>query len=392
MYRIGMIAPMPFLEDRGCPIRVYGESKGLLGLGHKVEILSYHLGREVPENIKIHRIPRIPWYNRIEAGASYHKIYLDALLLLKSFQTIKQKNYDILHTHLHEGAAIAQFLNIVKINKPIIFDAQGSLIGEMLAHEFLNPDSLMVRLWKAVERKIYHGSGIILASSQHLIEMIETEFDVSKDKIVFIPDGVDIVFFNPDRYNKKELRRKYNLENNLNIVVFTGLFSKYQGLDFLIEEVIPKVVKESSNTKFLLVGYPESRYKKLSKQLGLDKHIIFTGKQNFSKIPEFLGLADIAITPKVMKMGEANLKILSYMAMGLPTVSFDYFYNKEMVKDSGLTTKVNDSEEFSKAILSLLCDQNQKEIMGQRAKIIAQKEYSWISTAKKIVEAYNKVI
>ena len=80
------------------------------------------------------------------------------------------------------------------------------------------------------------------------------------------------------------------------------------------------------------------------------------------------------------------------MAMGLPTVSFDYFYNKQMVKDSGLTTKVNDSEEFSKAILSLLFDQNQKEIMGQRAKIIAQKEYSWISTAKKIIEAYNKVI
>jgi glycosyltransferase involved in cell wall biosynthesis len=385
-----MIAPMPFLEDRGCPIRVYGESKGLIELGHQVEILCYHLGRDVPEAIKTQRIIRIPWYNRIEAGASYHKVYLDTLLLFKALNIIRRNRYDILHAHLHEGAAIAQLLNLFKINKPVIFDAQGSLTGEMMAHGFLKQSSLMSRFWRLIESKIYAGSGIILTSSQHLIEMIVNEFNISKEKIKYIPDGVDTKFFNPNRYNGEEIRQKYNLGNN-NVVVFTGLFSRYQGLNFLIEEVIPYVVKERPDTKFLLVGYPADQYIKLSQREGLDGNIVFTGKQRFDKIPAFLGAADIAVTPKFMKMGEANLKILSYMAMGLPTVSFDYFYNKQILRDSSLTTKPNDAKGFAEAILKLLDNPRKRKLMGNRAKTIAQNEYSWVSTAKKIVEAYSEV-
>ena len=385
-----MIAPMPFLEDRGCPIRVYGESKGLIELGHQVEVLCYHLGRDVPEAIRTQRIMRIPWYNRIEAGASYHKVYLDTLLLFKALNIVRRNRYDILHAHLHEGAAIAQLLNLFKINKPVVFDAQGSLTGEMMAHDFLKQSSLMSRFWRLIESKIYAGSGIILASSQHLIEMIVNEFNISKEKIKYIPDGVDTNFFNPNMYNGEEIRQKYNLENN-NVVVFTGLFSRYQGLNFLIEEVIPYVVKERSDTKFLLVGYPVDQYRKLSQRAGLEENIVFTDKQRFEKMPEFLAAADIAITPKFMKMGEANLKILSYMAMGLPTVSFDYFYNKQILRDSCLTTKPNDTKGFAEAILKLLDDPKKRKSMGDRAKTIAQTEYSWVSTAKKIVEAYREV-
>ena len=385
-----MIAPMPFLEDRGCPIRVYGESKGLIELGHQVEVLCYHLGRDVPEAIRTQRIMRIPWYNRIEAGASYHKIYLDTLLLFKALNIIRRNRYDILHAHLHEGAAIAQLLNLFKINKPVVFDAQGSLTGEMMAHDFLKQSSLMSRFWRLIESKIYAGSGIILASSQHLIEMIVNEFNISKEKIKYIPDGVDTNFFNPNMYNGEKIRQKYNLENN-NVVVFTGLFSRYQGLNFLIEEVIPYVVKERSDTKFLLVGYPVDQYRKLSQRAGLKENIVFTDKQRFEKMPEFLAAADIAVTPKFMKMGEANLKILSYMAMGLPTVSFDYFYNKQILRDSCLTTKPNDAKGFAEAILKLLDNPKKRKSMGDRAKTIAQNEYSWVSTAKKIVEAYREV-
>ena len=385
-----MIAPMPFLEDRGCPIRVYGESKGLIELGHQVEVLCYHLGRDVPEAIKTQRIMRIPWYNRIEAGASYHKVYLDTLLLFKALNIVRRNRYDILHAHLHEGAAIAQLLNLFKINKPVVFDAQGSLTGEMMAHDFLKQSSLMSRFWRLIESKIYAGSGIILASSQHLIEMIVNEFNISKEKIKYIPDGVDTNLFNPNRYNGEEIRQKYNLENN-NVVVFTGLFSRYQGLNFLIEEVIPYVVKERRDTKFLLVGYPVDQYRKLSQRAGLEENIVFTDKQRFEKMPEFLAAADIAITPKFMKMGEANLKILSYMAMGLPTVSFDYFYNKQILRDSCLTTKPNDAKGFAEAILKLLDNPKKRKSMGDRAKTIAQNEYSWVSTAKKIVEAYREV-
>jgi len=385
-----MIAPMPFIEDRGAPLRVYGEARGLTELGHQVDVICYHLGRQVQEAIKIHRIINIPWYNRIAPGANYHKTYLDTLLLFKVLKVNRNNNFDILHAHLHEGTAIAQILKLFKIKKPIIFDAQGSLTGEMIAHGFLKPSSFITKLWRLVERKIYVDSGIILVSSQHLGEMLMTEFSIPNEKIKYIPDGVDTNFFDPTRFDKEEIRQKFNLGDS-NVVVFTGVFSTYQGLNFLINEVIPIVVKERQDTKFLLVGYPVDEYKKLVRKLGLDDHIVFTGKQRFEDIPRFLAAADIAITPKFMEMGEANLKIFSYMAMGLPTVSFNYFYNKQILRETGLTTKPGDSEEFAEAILKLLDNPKERKKMGKRARLISQKEYSWRSIAQKIVEAYNEV-
>jgi glycosyltransferase involved in cell wall biosynthesis len=386
-----MIAPMPFLEDRGCPIRVYGEAKGLTELGHRVDVICYHLGRPVPEAIKIQRIIRIPWYNRIAPGANYHKVYLDTLLLFKTITVNRSNNFDIFHAHLHEGTAIAEILKIFKIKKPIIFDAQGSLTGEMSAHGFLDPSSFMFRFWRKVESKIYEDSGIILASSQHLIEMLSKEFNISKKKIKYIPDGVDTTSFDPERFDREEIRKKYKLKDN-NVVVFTGVFSKYQGLNFLIEEVIPYVIKERQDTKFLLVGYPVDEFKKLSQKLGIEDHIVFAGKQRFDEIPKFLVAADIAVTPKFMEMGEANLKIFTYMAMGLPTVSFDYPYNKKILRGSGLTTKLGDAKEFAEAILKLLENPRTRKIMGQKGRVIAQNEYSWVSIARKIVEAYHELI
>jgi len=392
LHRVCMIAPMPFLEDRGAPIRVYGEAKGLTKLGHRVDVVCYHLGREVPEAIKIQRIIRIPWYRRIVAGPTYHKAYLDVLLLFKALKVVKGNSFDILHAHLHEGAAVAHTLNLLfKINKPVIFDAQGSLTGEMIAHGSIEPSSFMFRFWKLVESKICDGSGLILASSSHLVEMLRKEFGISKEKIKYVPDGVDTDLFNPDRFNGEEIRRKYELGDDNNIIIYTGIFSRYQGLNFLIEEVIPYVVKERKDAKFMLIGYPVDEYRELAGKVGVKKSIVFTGKQRLDEIPKFLAAANISVTPKFMEMGEANLKILTYMAMGLPTVSFDYMHNKQMLRGSGLTTKPGDAKEFATAILKLLDNPRRKKEMGQRAKAIAQNEYSWLSTARKIVEIYDKV-
>jgi len=387
-----MIAPMPFLEDRGAPVRVYGEAKGLTKLGHRVDVVCYHLGREIPE-VKIQRITKIPWYRRISAGPTYHKAYLDVLLLFKAFNVIRGNGFDILHAHLHEGAALAQILNVLlKINKPVIFDAQGSLTGEMIAHDFIEPSSLMFRFWRMVESKICYGSKLILTSSPHLIEMLRKEFGISEEKIKYVPDGVDTDLFDPNRFNGEEIRREYGISDNSNIIIYAGIFTRYQGLNFLIEKVIPHVVKERQDVKFMLIGYPVDEYRRLARRVGVEKYILFTDKQRLDEIPRFLVAADIAVTPKFMEMGEANLKILTYMAMGLPTVCFDYMYNKQMLQGSGLTTKPGDAKEFSDAILNLLDNPRRKKVMGQRARVIAENEYSWLSTAQKIVEIYDKVI
>ena len=391
MYKICMIAPIPFFEDRGAPIRVYGEAKGLANLGHEIDVVCYHLGRAVPEVHRIHRIHHIPWYNTTAAGPSYHKVYLDLMVLSKALHVIKSYDVDVVHAHLHEGAAIAQMLNaILKLKKPVIFDAQGSLTGEMASHGFLKPTSLQFRFWRWLENKICDNSSFILASSHHLLRLLRYDFRIPEEKTALVLDGVDTDLFNPKRFDREKIRHEFDLAND-DVIIYTGLFSRYQGLNFLIEDVVPRVVKENKNAKFVLIGYPAKEYIKLAKNARVHENILFMGKQRYADVPKFLAAADIAVTPKRMEMGEANLKVLTYMAMGLPTIAFNYEYNTQLLQDGGLTTEPGDVNGFTDAIINLLCNPKQRRMMGKKARSLAQNKHSWLSVASKLVDVYRKL-
>ncbi|MBU0670749.1 glycosyltransferase, partial [Patescibacteria group bacterium] len=103
-----MLAPTPFFADRGCHIRIYEEAKALQEKGHNVDIFTYHNGRDI-EGLNIHRIINIPWYKKLSAGPSWHKLYLDVLLMFNVMFLGFFKNYDVIHAHLHEGCIIGFF-------------------------------------------------------------------------------------------------------------------------------------------------------------------------------------------------------------------------------------------------------------------------------------------
>ena len=110
--RILMVAPVPFFVDRGTPMRILEESLALEKRGMEVDIVTYHLGRNVNEinedsKIKVYRIVRLLfWYNKKEAGADWQKVILDILLIWKTSKIVFLKKPDIIHAHLHEGVLI----------------------------------------------------------------------------------------------------------------------------------------------------------------------------------------------------------------------------------------------------------------------------------------------
>ena len=96
--RVLMIAPTPYFADRGCHVRIYEEARALTERGHEVCIATYHLGRDIP-GVRVIRIPAIPWYNKLEAGPSWHKPYLDMLLLGTVLAEIRSFRPHLLHAH-----------------------------------------------------------------------------------------------------------------------------------------------------------------------------------------------------------------------------------------------------------------------------------------------------
>ena len=71
--KIVMIAPTPFFADRGCHTRIYGEIRGLQAMGHRVILVTYGLGRDMPGAETV-RCFNFPWYRKLSAGPSVWKI------------------------------------------------------------------------------------------------------------------------------------------------------------------------------------------------------------------------------------------------------------------------------------------------------------------------------
>lgn len=388
--KIQMIAPTPFFADRGCHVRILEEAKALKQLQNVVTIYTYHNGRDIPE-FDIKRILNIPWYNKLEAGPSYHMFYLDALMLLYALKGSYSIKPDVIHAHLHEGVFIGKFCSKLRFKqKPLVFDVQGSLTGEILAHGFMK-EGITSRLYLRFEKILNNMADSIIVSSSNMAEMLANRFEIDRTKINVIPDGVDTDTFNCDK-DVSGLKNYPGIDPGKKTIIYTGLLNKYQGIDYLLES-IPDVVDQVKNVCFLIVGFPNvEEYKRKARKLGIEEYVLFTGKVDYSDIPDYLSLADIAVSPKVPESGEANLKLFTYMASGLPTVVFDHPVNREILGDLGVYARSKDPHSLADCILKLIKNERLSKELSGKVREKAVNDYSWKRSGEKIIEVYNKLI
>ncbi len=384
--KILMIAPTPFFSDRGCHVRIYEEARALLALGHEVRIVTYHLGRDMA-GIPTFRIPAVPWYRKLAAGPSWHKPYLDLLLLFKALGAAHKFRPDVIHAHLHEGAFVGLFLKRV-LRIPLVFDCQGSLTAEMLDHGFIREKSLLYNIFYCLERFINNGSDFVITSSGKGAEELLASRRLPEDKVKELGDGVDTEVFRP--LPRDEGRRELNLPSDVPVVVFLGVLNSYQGIDILLDTV-DILMKRGAAPHFLIMGFPEDEYRKKAAALGLEKHTTFTGRIAYEKAPLFLCAGDIAVSPKI-SLTEANGKLFNYMACGLPTVVFDNPVNREILGDAGIYARPGDAEDLAARIGELLQDRQKMALLSGRAREKAIGEHSWLMRGVRLTDIYREII
>jgi glycosyltransferase involved in cell wall biosynthesis len=174
------------------------------------------------------------------------------------------------------------------------------------------------------------------------------------------------------------------------IVIFVGILTPYQGIDLLLK-ASGLVVREVPEVKFLIVGYPnEQRYREKAEALGVGKWVHFTGKISYEDVPQYLSLADVAVSPKISE-SEANLKLFTYMAMGLPTVVFDNPINREILGDAGVYAKSGDVGSLAGALIGVLKDRAWAKQLGERARQKATADYSWLQVGKRLGDIYDSI-
>lgn len=381
-----MLAPTPYFSDRGCHVRIYEEARALTKLGHEVCIVTYHLGRDMP-GVKVVRIQQVPWYKKIGAGPSWHKPFLDLLLLFKAYFTARSFRPHLIHAHLHEGAMLGFVLKQV-LRLPLLFDYQGSLTGESINHGFFRENSFLHKLFALIERGINCTADSVITSSDAGRTELVNEWGVAPEKVTTLIDGVDTDTFKP--YSRSEARRELGIFDNERVVAYLGLFSSYQGLDILLD-AIGRVGSKISGVRFLLMGFPDEEYRLRADEMGIDSLITFTGRIPYDRAPFFLSAGDIAISPKLART-EANGKLFNYMACGLPVVVFESQVNREILGDDAVYAEYGNESSLADCIIAILNDRAKMVELGGLARKRAIGMHSWDARARQLNDIYERML
>jgi len=378
--------------DYGCHVRILEEVRVLQRLGHKITIVTYHLGRDI-DGLKIVRTRPTPWRADYEVGSSPHKLAFDLFLGWKVLQVLLRRRFDLVHAHLYDGALIGAVIGHL-FGLPVLFDRQGSLTQEMVDHHFLNPQGPWYRWVRLLEERINHMADKIITSTQLGAVQLERHGN-SRMHVRPLPDCVSLDFFRPDTLTKQEIKARraaLGLPENRPVVVYLGLLADYQGIPHLTQAA--RILKERGvEVYFLIGGFPgAARYRQVAADLGVSDRVIFAGKIPREETPAHLALGDIGIAPKITTSEGAG-KILEYMAMELPTVAFDTPQSREYMGSLGVyATPVGDPAALANCVQTLIEQPDLCRALGEGLRRRAARHFSWERAGRQLVGIYQELI
>lgn len=384
-----MVAPTSFFSSYGCHVRIAEEADALRYLGHRVTVVTYHNGGQW-NGLPIERTLPIPWRNSYEVGSSRHKIAFDALLGLKVLEVALRKRPDIIHAHLHEGALVGLPAHLLT-GAPLIFDFQGSLTGEMVDHHFLNPSGPFYAPALRLEKAINNLPDAVIASSRRAVRLLREKYDCTAQSVRVVPDCVNGDTFRPGILSAAErlaLKASLGIPSHQKVVVYLGLLADYQGTGLLLEAAA-QITRARSDIHFLIMGYPGMDiYRQRAEQLGVAQFTTFTGRINYLDAPRYLALGDVAVAPK-QSATEGVGKVLNYMAMALPTVTFDTEVSREYLGEAGAYAIPGDARDLARALLASLDDASCAQQAGAALRRRVLEQYTWQKAGKDIVDIYH---
>jgi glycosyltransferase involved in cell wall biosynthesis len=382
--RVLMIAPTPFYSGRGTHMRIFHEAEALANRGHKIYIVTYHIGDKPPHkhpNITVKRINRILfWYTKRSSGPNWQKIFLDLLLFIKVLRISIKKKPEILHGHLHEGVLIGWIVKKFLFYRKIVLigDFHGPLVDEMRSHGYLR-FSMIQKIFALIEKLITRMPSCVFVSSPGLKQVMDA--CRKAPDVCVLSDAPTLA------YRLKHAETSVGIPSNPDLpsVVYTGGFTPDKGLEHLVE-VILYSMKNNLPCRWIIAGGP---LKMLSIPPDIQSAVTVVSPLNQKKLSELLQHADIACDPKREEILQGSGKLLNYMYAGLPLVCFDgpaqRFYLGDELASMLIAKDTHQFYDIIKKLLSLSVAEKQK----LKDKILNQsKQFTWSQSARTLEQHY----
>jgi glycosyltransferase involved in cell wall biosynthesis len=379
-----MIAPEPFFEPRGTPFSELHRIRALTSLGHTVDLVTYPFGADVPmPGLRIIRSLRPPFVSRVRIGPSWAKVPLDALLSLTALRMALTRKYDAIHSH-EEGGAIGIVLSAL-LRKPHLYDMHSSLPQQIENFGFGRAKGLAA-LFGWVERLMIKRSRVVIVICEDLQDTVKALQIPVPTVLIENAAGSGAA---PSAGTGLAVRRSLGLTETTPVVLYTGTFEAYQGLDLLFE-AMRRVIAARPDARLVMVGGEPAQVeaaRKSIERLGLGESVIFTGQRPAEEVPAYLDAATVLVSPRSSGTN-TPLKIYQYLRSGRPIVATRLRTHTQVLNDDVAILTPATPEGLAEGLLQGLGSTDAAAI-GARARALAESKYSDEAFLEKTRRAYE---
>lgn len=324
--------------------------------------------------------------------------FQDAIAYRAISKIIKDFTPDIVHTHAAKAGAIGRAAAIAA-NVPVILH---TFHGHSF-HSYFN--KLANQTFINIERQLAKRSTKIIAISEmQKKELVETFRICEDNKMVIVPNGIDLTKFSVDQAKKRHLwRARFNIPQDALLVGIVGRLAPIKNHNFFVD-VIEHIIKnhDSNDLYFVIVGDGETR---TDIQLSLmnrgisfnyfpdDKKLRKTLFTSWEKEMDYVyaGLDIVCLT----SLNEGTpISVIEAQAASRPVVSTNVgaVADTMLNNESGFLVEDFNVVEFSEHISRLLSDSKLRSHMGAKGKNFAFKKYSHTRLVEDMRQLYRSLL
>ncbi|MFH1022229.1 MAG: glycosyltransferase family 4 protein [Planctomycetota bacterium] len=228
-------------------------------------------------------------------------------------------------------------------------------------------------------------------------DFLRNIYGVPEDKIDFIPHGIpDLPFVDPNFY-----KDHLGVEGKMVLLTF-GLLSPNKGIEVVID-ALPEILKSHPQVVYIILGATHPHVKRRegeayrlsleqrAEDLGVNRNVIFHNRfVSLEELVEFIGMADIYITPYLNPAQMVSGTLAYTVGAGKAVVSAPYWYAEEILQEGrGRLVPFRDSAAVAAAVKDLLENEAERHAMRKRAYLFGR-EMIWSKVSHGYIDSFRK--
>ncbi|SCX07117.1 glycosyltransferase family 4 protein [Mycolicibacterium fluoranthenivorans] len=376
--------------------RVWQEARTLARAGFRVTVIcptGVGQDTEREEVIEGVRILRYPLRAATGGPIGYLREYALALwhTLRLAINVRRTARIDVVHACNPPDLLFLVALFLRPGGARFVFD-QHDLVPELFLSRFPNGGRILYRLTRYVERMTYAAADAVISTNESYRRVAIERGGMPPDRVTVVRSAPDLGRFTvcpPDPNLRRDKRY---------LLAYLGVMGPQDGVDYAlraVQHLRDDMGRNDFRCIFMGGGDVFDEMVSLSRELGVADIVEFPGRVPDAFVESCLSTADVCLSPDpwnpLNDVSTMN-KVVEYMAMRRPIVSFDLVEAHVSAGDAAVYVRHNDELAFAKAIDELLRNPERRLWMGETGRHRIEEELSWDVSSRALVRFYEQLL